>query len=240
MPAKRSRYDVPENSQTQFQPGSNDQVLLNLLGITSAVVMDRLEARSLLEAQEYFLTNVITEDTRFTAELLCSMHRHWLGRIYPWAGQYRMVNLSKDNFQWPPYGNVPKGMRALEEGLLRQHTPCTSAPVPELARRLAEVHAELLLVHPFREGNGRIARWLIDLMALQAGYPLMVYRFSGPRMKQFKAEYIHAVRLGYAMDFEALAAFFETRLEDALRTTRRAAEFPGRRKPRAPSTTEDS
>jgi len=28
---------------------------------------------------------------------------------------------------------------------------------------------ELILIHPFREGNGRIARFLSVLMALQAG-----------------------------------------------------------------------
>jgi hypothetical protein len=36
---------------------------------------------------------------------------------------------------------------------------------------LAEVHAELILVHPFRDGNGRLARLVALLMALQAGLP---------------------------------------------------------------------
>ncbi|TAK86063.1 MAG: hypothetical protein EPO20_09750 [Betaproteobacteria bacterium] len=31
---------------------------------------------------------------------------------------------------------------------------------------LAETHVELVLIHPFREGNGRIARALSTLMAL--------------------------------------------------------------------------
>ncbi len=48
-------------------------------------------------------------------------------------------------------------MRELEHGALARHTPCTPASDAELAVELAEVHAELVLVHPFREGNGRRA-----------------------------------------------------------------------------------
>ncbi|MGH8239716.1 MAG: Fic family protein [Steroidobacteraceae bacterium] len=42
--------------------------------------------------------------------------------------------------------------------VLRRHTPCGSAVHVTVARSLAEVHAELILVHPFRDGNGRLAQ----------------------------------------------------------------------------------
>jgi len=42
----------------------------------------------------------------------------------------------------------------------------------EVIKALAVVHTELVLIHPFRaEGNGRVARMLATLMALQAGLP---------------------------------------------------------------------
>ena len=37
------------------------------------------------------------------------------------------------------------------------------------------VHVELVLIHPFREGNGRLARLLAMLMGLQAGLPMLVF-----------------------------------------------------------------
>ncbi|HSO81390.1 Fic family protein, partial [Thiocapsa sp.] len=40
-----------------------------------------------------------------------------------------------------------------------------------LADAIAVVHVELILIHPFREGNGRISRLLAGVMALQAGWP---------------------------------------------------------------------
>jgi cell filamentation protein len=89
------------------------------------------------------------------------------------------VELSKGGFRWPPAYLVPENMARFETGLLREHTPCRPAPLPEVARRMAEVHAELLLIHPVREGNGRLARWLADLMTLQAGYAVPEYGFAG-------------------------------------------------------------
>ena len=46
---------------------------------------------------------------------------------------------------------------------------------------VAKVHAELLFIHPFREGNGRTARLLASLMAAKAGYKL-------PELEKFKEE----------------------------------------------------
>jgi len=40
------------------------------------------------------------------------------------------------------------------------------------------MHVELLLIHAFRDGNGRLARWLVALMAVHAGYPIKPKRFG--------------------------------------------------------------
>jgi cell filamentation protein len=100
--------------------------------------------------------------------------------------------------------------------LLREHTPCRPAPLPVVARRLAEVHAELLLIHPFREGNGRLARWLADLMALQAGYDLPQYGFRGRGAQSRQARYLEAVKQGYLQDYGAFADFFLEAIERGL------------------------
>jgi cell filamentation protein len=53
------------------------------------------------------------------------------------------------------------------------NTPCNFKDRTEILHALAETHIELVLIHPFREGNGRVARILSTLMALQAGLPLL-------------------------------------------------------------------
>ena len=61
-------------------------------------------------------------------------------------------------------------MSTFEHDLLAKKTPCAPGPIERVLTDVAEVHAELLLIHPFREGNGRIARWLSELMILQGGF----------------------------------------------------------------------
>ena len=173
-----NRYALATGVEAETEPGSRGRVLRNRLGRTRKRTIEAMEYDALLRAQERF-TEEIAADTRFTAGHFCRMHHAWLGGIYEWAGHYRTVELAKDDFRWPPAAFVAQNMAVFENGLLHQHTPCPPGPLPEVARRIAEVHAELLLIHPFREGNGRLARWLADLMALQAGLSTPKYRLSG-------------------------------------------------------------
>ena len=216
---KISRYSTPKGPEAEFQPGSHGQVLRNLLGIRRKLEMDKAEYQALLRVQETYLKK-IDADTRFTATLICRMHRDWLGRIYSWAGQYRTVELQKGAFRWPPAVRIAENMTTFERDLLARQTPCRPGPLPEVARRVAEVHAELLLIHPFREGNGRLARWLAELMSLQAGFPLPDYGFTGKGSTKRRDTYLAAVTRGYAQDYAALTAFFAGAI------TRRLGETP--------------
>ncbi len=127
---------------------------------------------------------------------------------YEWAGQYRTLELSKGGFSWPPTHRVATNMERFEAGLLCEHTPCRPDALSEVARRMAIVHAELLLIHPFREGNGRLARWLADLMALQAGHRIPVCPFFGRGGTKNRTRYLQAVQKGYVLNYGALTDFF--------------------------------
>ncbi len=70
---------------------------------------------------------------------------------------------------------------------------------------LAVIHTELLLIHPFREGNGRIARLLAMLTGLQAGMPLL--DFSLIKGKK-KLGYFSAVRAGVDRNYEPMQQIF--------------------------------
>lgn len=69
-----------------------------------------------------------------------------------------------------------------------------------------------MLVHPFLDGNSRLARWLADLMALQAEFPRPVYGFTDEDNKQ-RERYLQAVRRAYASDYGLLRDFFVAALE---------------------------
>jgi cell filamentation protein len=96
-------------------------------------------------------------------------------------------------------------MREFERGPLRDYTPCRFATAGEQAHALAVVHAELILIHPFREGNGRCARLLATLMGLQAGLPAL--NFSGVRGDE-RRRYIAAIHAGMDRNYEPMTAVF--------------------------------
>jgi cell filamentation protein len=93
----------------------------------------------------------------------------------------------------PPSRFIDPQTKEFEREVLRQYTPCTFASQEEVVTALAVIHAELVRIHPFREGNGRTARLLAILMALQAGLPIL--DFSTIRGKK-REEYFAAVRAG--------------------------------------------
>lgn len=205
-------YSPAEGVEAETQPGSRGRVLRNLRGIMRKQQMDQAEFEALLQAQERYL-HQLTPKTRFTAKLLCQMHRDWLGEIYAWAGQYRTVEMSKGGFQWPPAFRVAPNMEDFEKGLLRQCTPCRPASLIEVAGRIAQVHSQLLLIHPFRDGNGRLARWLADLMAQQAGFPPPDYPFTGRNAQKNRMRYLIAVQGAYLQNYDALSDFFREAIE---------------------------
>lgn len=204
-----TRYVSPTGPEAEYQPGSRRRVLRNLAGVRAKTEIDRLELNALIEAQEDYYGRPGIESSPITADFIRAMHRDWLGAIYSWAGQYRTVDLSKGEFVWPPAYLVPGNMESFDREVLQVHTPCRHDELPVVCRSVAIVHADILLIHPFREGNGRLARWLADIMVFQAGYTPPLYRFRGRGSTAVRKEYLAAVIRGYQRDYEPLARFFE-------------------------------
>ena len=151
-------------SESEFQPGSRGRVLRNFLGITKVREMEEAETQALIAAQRAART-IYGPNHRFTPADIRRLHRMWLGSIYPWAGNYRTVNIGKGGFQFAHAPLIPRLMANFGKEALRRHTPCGDTAHATVARSLAEVHAQLILIHPFRDGNERLARLVSVLMA---------------------------------------------------------------------------
>jgi len=202
---KRSgRYDISALDEAQFELGSRGRVLKNLLGIKSKREMDKVEAREQLRALDE-LVGIYGPRHRFTSADICKIHMIWLGSIYPWAGRYRRVNLSKGQFPFAAAEQIPRLMEHFEKSFLYEYTPCNFKELGKIIRAIAVVHAELILIHPFRDGNGRVGRLLSFLMALQAKLPPLDFTEVKGKKKQ---EYFAAVQAGMDRNYRPMEKIF--------------------------------
>lgn len=209
---KDARYDVSGLAEAQFEPGSDERVLRNRLGIKSPMEMDVAEARALETAMVGFVGE-FDEKHRFIAADIREIHRRWLGGIYEWAGEYRQVNVSKGEFPFAAAARVPDLMAEFETDVLSRLTPCNFNDRAAIARALAETHVELVLIHPFREGNGRAARVILILMALQAGLPLLDFSVVA---EEKKPDYFAAVQAGLDKNYAPMERLFAEIIERSL------------------------
>lgn len=211
---KTGRYSVP--SDEDFEPDSNDEVIKNYLGIKSKKIMDEIEQRE-LERAELELLEIFDQNHRFTADDICNIHELWLGDVYPMAGKYRTVTMNKDGFPFASPLQIEKLMMKLDKDYLMRYTPCHFTDVNELAYALGVVHVELILIHPFREGNGRTARLLADLMAIQAKYPPLNYALieQNENHEGFN-QYIEAIHAGFDGNYLPIQNIFVTLLKQSV------------------------
>lgn len=209
------RYSTSGLLEDQYMPGSDGRVLHNLRGIYTKQDMERLETELLFDLTDQLLDECDPQH-RFTAQDIQTMHYKWLGTVYEWAGRYRQVMMSKGNFPFAAPAHIPALMTEFEREVLTKYTPCTFTTRQEVIIALALVHTELILIHPFREGNGRLARLLATLMALQAGLPLL--DFSDFEQER-REEYFAAVQQGVARNYQPMENVFSVVIARSLQNT---------------------
>ena len=193
-----TRYNIV-GSQGETQAGSDAEVLKNRLNITRVEDMDELE---LVLLQKLYVS-VLQEHLppgRISALHLKRWHRRWLGNVYDWAGQYRSVNMSKDGFPFAPATQLIRLMQIFDTEYLARYTPCTGMSADDLNDAIAITHVEFILMHPFREGNGRISRLLADVMAVQSGRQPLDYS----AWEQNRVPYVRAIQAGMGGDYQPM------------------------------------
>lgn len=198
------RYTTLHLVEDQYEPGSDGTVLRNLLGITNKEEMEHVEEERFGRLMDEAVT-CFDSDHRFTAQDILWLHKTWLDGVYFWAGAYRNVNIGKGGFMFAAAAHLPELMRQFEKDQLARLTPCRFERVEDVVAALAEVHVELILIHPFREGNGRIARLLSVLMGLQAGLPPLDFTEIDGKKRD---EYFAAVRSGMDLDYKPMERIF--------------------------------
>lgn len=100
-------------------------------------------------------------------KLVLKLHKIEMNGIMYDAGQYRNVDVRVGQYICPRHEDVPKLMKRFFEWY---NTVKNIIHQFELA---ALVHLKFVRIHPFRDGNGRMARLLMNFVLLKHGYPLL-------------------------------------------------------------------
>ena len=200
------RYDA-DGTQGESQAGPEGQVLANRLGI---VDVDEINEAELILLEHLYKAVLIEDlpDRALVAADLFNWHRRWLGNLYAWAGQLRTVNVSKGGFLFAAAGQIEKLLASFECDCLARFTPCHGMTDETLVEAIAVTHVEVILIHPFREGNGRLSRLLADVMAAQAGRGPLDYS----AWDADKEAYFGAIRAGVSTDYEPMKRLVATAL----------------------------
>lgn len=158
---------------------TEDGIVLNYAGCVEAEEIHRREDEGVARAMEFVAGLLEQPDpVPLTVALIRQIHRELMGVIYPFAGEWRTVALHKGEgpTKWPlPSGGIAPLMEILQRDVLTR-SPCLSDDDEAVYSFVSEVMCELLAVHPFREGNGRMAFIVGNLLLMQNNLlPLDVY-----------------------------------------------------------------
>ena len=163
-----SKYDVYTTTQSIYcYPDSN--VLKNKLNIKDNKLLKTAEEEITLIKQMELLKNPIKGN--FSKSHLMNIHKFIFEDIYSFAGKIRREQISKaDTMFYPPNlidRELDKVFAKIKEKNMLKETD-----KGKVFDNLAYVMAELNIIHPFREGNGRSIREFIRLMAKRMGHDL--------------------------------------------------------------------
>lgn len=144
----------------------NSTVLKNIPGLRTAKALKQFELAMSAQRAEEPLPSGRLGVTHYRA-----IHRHLFQDVYPWAGRFRGVRISRGQSAFCYPENITREMAALFGGL-RDARHLRGRSADDCATGLAGFLATLNAIHPFRDGNGRTQLAFTALLAHRAGHPL--------------------------------------------------------------------
>ena len=178
------------------------------LTVKGKPLKDHLEAKDHYAALEY-LYDLIDKDKKHTLSemLIRNLHQIIIQETdKEWAGKYRNANVIIGGAKHTPPDalEVPQKMNNLIKWINSQKN---KIHIVELS---ALLHHKLVHIHPFFDGNGRTSRLAMNLLLMQAGYPLVVI------LKNDRKKYYDVLSKADNEKYEPLVKFIAQGIERSL------------------------
>ena len=158
-------------------PGTN--TLVNKLNIKDEKKLSNYEkgvvAVKLMALEKKGITG------NFDINHFTSIHKFLFEDIYDFAGLFRTENISKDYFQFAGWQFIEDELNKLLDKL-KEENYLANLLKEDFSKRLAYYWAEINVLHPFREGNGRTTREFLRQLALKNGYLLNLHKIKSKEL----------------------------------------------------------
>lgn len=168
-------------------------VLKEGIDITGKPLKDSIEVKNLGIAFD-FLYELVQQDVEITENYLKQLHSLIIGddtSLSP--GNYRNIGviITGSEHRPPEPFEVPIKMRDLFDWIKanKDENPIIVAAV---------AHHEMVKIHPFKDGNGRTARLLLNLILLKSGFPICNIKRSE------RPDYYNALSLADEGEYEPI------------------------------------
>lgn len=182
-------------------------VLAKGLTVSGKPLKDHLEATNHQKAMTK-LKEMVKQKSLITEDACLDLHEMVLKGLHDdYAGRYRdvPVRISGSRHVPPNPLKIPDLMKTLfAEILLKKESPVHLA---------ADLHWRLSQIHPFIDGNGRTCRLMMNLVLMQAGYPLTIIRSENNQRVDYYNALSESDKTG---DPKAFRSFIEMRVFETL------------------------
>lgn len=191
-------YDMQKGMSRMY--GTDDQIycypntniLVNKFNIKDSIKLDELE-REISEFKIIILESAIMENkldnfniiSKIDDNFLKEVHRFVFEDVYEWAGSYRKVRIIKGNTTFCYPENIESELIKIFESLQKDNY-LIGLNKEQLIDKISYYIAELNVIHPFREGNGRVLRILSNTISLKSNFYINYSKIS-------KEEYLNAM-----------------------------------------------
>ena len=163
MKIDRYGYEF-EHDDKYCYPNSN--VLINKLDIRDE--RELLDTERMLTSLSLAELKVNPVEAFFDLDHLKRIHKFVFRDIYDWAGEIRTVNISKGN-EFCRYEFIVPYAEDLFENLKKDNF-LRDYSGDEFIKKLSYYFSEINVLHPFREGNGRVQRAFTQQLVNKWGY----------------------------------------------------------------------
>lgn len=190
----RQRYTVRLTYHSNALEGNTltqsetEMVITSGVTVSGKTLVEHLEAIGHRDALA-FIEELAQKNGATTERDVRDIHALLLRTVDPVAGtrdagRYRTLDVQAagTGYRYPPHYEITERMDAfvtwLNSDAAQQMHPVQFA---------SEVHLRFVSIHPFRDGNGRTARLLLNLALLRAGFPVAIIR------REERAAYINGL-----------------------------------------------